>query len=143
MTEERRGEKYDNMGLPDLARALMDLQAQKDFLKEQGSDIQKDIDVLTMSIIPELMADQEIATITIDDVGRLQVKADAYVSVLASNRDEMHDWMRDNGHESMIKDTVHAGTLKAWTKAQVKSGEEYPQHLIRFEAYEKAVLVKS
>jgi hypothetical protein len=131
------------MGLPDLARALGDLQAQKEFLEDQTKELNKDIEVLVMSIIPEMMADLEVSTITIEDVGRLQTRADAWVTVLAGDREEVHDWMRENGHESMVKETIHAGTLKAFIKQQVKNGEEYPQHLIKHEAYEKAVLVKS
>ena len=143
MKEERIGAEYDGLDLPDLARALGDLQAQKAFLEESIKPLTKKIDILVMSIIPEMMADLEVSTITIEDVGRLQTRADAFVSVLAGDREEVHQWMQANGHESMVKETIHSGTLKAWVKAQVKAGEEYPQHLIKHEAYEKAVLVKA
>ena len=143
MTEERRGEKYDGLSLVDCAKTLHDLNSQKGFLKDQMAELQKDIDVLGMSIIPDMMEEDEIDTMKITDVGRLQLRADAYCSVLAGDREAFHQWLRDNNQEPLIKETVHPGTLKAWVKGQIKAGAEYPQEFVKYEAYSKAVIVSA
>jgi len=135
--------EFDGKNLRELAQVLSDLQAEHGFHSEAKTALGKRIDILTMSVIPEMMAEEEIDTVSYDGIGRLQTRADAWVTVLAPDREEVHKWMRENGHESMVKETIHAGTLKAWVKAQVKAGNEYPTDLIKHEAYEKAVLVKS
>ena len=142
MSEERRGIEFEHMSLQELGKTLLDLQAQHDFHAEQKAELHKQLEVIKMSIIPDKMEDEEIDSLTITDVGRLQLKRDAFVSCLAGNRDALHDWLRQNGHEPLIKEAVHAGTLKAFVKAQIKDGKEYPTDLIKYEAYVKASLVK-
>ena len=144
MAEERIGEEYDGKSLHELAVALGDLQSAHKFHNDAKIELQKKMDVLTMSIIPEMMADQDppVINLTIEDVGRLQTKADAWVSVLAGDRPELIEWLRRNGHASMVTSGINANTLKAWVKLQVQNGEVYPTNLIKHEPYEKASLVK-
>lgn len=142
MNEQEQREVWESLSLVDLAKELQARTNAKDALKEQSAAIQKEIDILSIGIIPEKMADEEISTMKIDGVGRLQTRSDAWVSVLAANKPAFLEWCLANNQGPLIKSDIHAQTLKAFIKDRVKQGKEYPQHLVKFEAYEKAIVVK-
>ena len=135
-------EEWNDLSLVDLARELRRVGDLHDEAKEIVSDLYKDLQTLSVSIIPERMADEEITTMNIDGVGRLQCRTDAYVSVLKADKPEFMQWCIDSNNAPLIKEDIHPATLKAFIKDRVKQGLEYPSHLVKFEPYEKAVVVK-
>ena len=53
-----------------------------------------------------------------------------YVSDVASRREELYSTLRDNGYGSLIKETVHPQTLKAFVKElMAENGDEVPEWL--------------
>jgi hypothetical protein len=131
---------YTKMSIPEIGRMLRQLKDEKKELTDAASIFTKAIDNIELNVLPERMEDEDILTVKIDGAGRLQTKDDAWVSVLAANKPDFFEWLNENGHGSLIKNDIHAGTLKAWAKGMIKDGNELPVD-VRFEAYTRAVLV--
>src|SRR5690606_39367494 len=51
-------------------------------------------------------------------------------------------WLRDNGHESLVQETVNSSTFKAFIKERMKEGKEYPKDLIKVNPFSRATVVK-
>lgn len=129
--------------LTEMAQELVEL---KDWLERATrvkAELQKAHDFLTIVIIPEKMDEADVNSMNINDVGRLQLTHDIRCSVLAKNKIALKAWLTENGHESMVSETINSSTLKAWTKEQIKLGEAYPSELIKAEPYSRATVVNT
>ena len=140
--DEARRKELEGMSLVDLARILKNLSDSHAALKSDAAELYKEIEAISIGIIPEMMADQEITTMNIEGVGRLQTRADAWVTILKADKPEFMQWCIDSGNAPLVTEHIHPATLKAFIKGRVAEGKEYPQHLVKYEAYEKAMVVK-
>lgn len=135
--------EYAKMTVPQLAgrlRALKDDLDEKSAIKTMA---QKIYDQLAISVLPDRMDDENIQTMKVEGVGRLQTKADIRCACPAPNREQLESWLRDNNHGAMIGSTVNSSMLKAFVKEQMKQGGKYPEHLLKIEPFSKASVVKT
>jgi hypothetical protein len=135
-------EKYRDIPAIDAIRAMAELRARKDALEEQSKAIGAEYDYLRLEYVPERMEQEGIQNMKVDGVGKVSLRGDLYVSVLADNRDAFHEWLRETGRGDLIRDTVNASTLKAAAKDWIRSGEELPESLIKVTPYTQAVITK-
>lgn len=136
-------EKYKDMATVDIVRAMAELRAQKDELEEKLKLINVEYDYIRLQRLPEKMEEEGIQGLKVDGVGRVSLRGDIYVSVLADNREVFHTWLRDTNRGDLIKDTVNASTLKASVKEWIKRGEEIPEELIKVTPFTMSVITKS
>lgn len=136
-------EKLRGLPVSELARIMKVVGEQLEETKAIQSKIQKIYDFLRLNLIPEGMENEGIRNITYEGIGRVQTATDIRVSVLAADRDELHQWMEDNGHGDMVTDTINSSSLKAWVKGQIKEGKEYPIDLIKVDAFDRASITKT
>lgn len=136
-------EKYKDMATVDIVRAMAELRAQKDELEEKLKLINVEYDYIRLQRLPEKMDEEGIQGLKVDGVGRVSLRGDIYVSVLADNREVFHTWLRDTNRGDLIKDTVNASTLKASVKEWIKRGEEIPEELIKVTPFTMSVITKS
>jgi hypothetical protein len=90
-------------------------------LKEKLNAIEAEVNDLSYTIIPNIFNSQQVKTINIEGVGRVTVA----VQWKASMRDKAMgmDWLRQNGHGSLIIETVNAQTLASFAKSQALDGK--------------------
>ena len=88
------------------------------------------------------MDDEDIRTMNVDGVGRLQLASDIRCSCLAANRVALMKWLEEHNHGAMVGSTVNAGTLKAFVKEQIKQDGQYPEDLLKIEPFSRATVVK-
>lgn len=81
-------------------------------------------DTLRFTIVPKLMTDEEISSVNVAGVGRVNLQDDVQVKVL--NQLGLRDWLVANDLEDMIKPTVNAQTLAAFVRRRIKDGTELP-----------------
>lgn len=140
--------QYSGMSYPDLGRRFIELKKQIDDLSQVKKNLQAEFDYLRLSVIPDKMEEDEMSSINIKGVGRLGLTLDAYVTVLAENREPFYDWLRENGHGGMIKPYAQPSTVKAFAKDLYKrnaEGEEdceLPEDLIKVEPFYRAAVTK-
>jgi hypothetical protein len=113
--------------LSELATELRDLKALLADQEAVAKETKKRIDALCKTAIPELMDSMDIENAKIEGVGTIYLRHDLYANVKADDRDKFYDWLRDNGFDELIKETVHPGTLKAWAKEQLDQAKPLPE----------------
>lgn len=119
--------------------------AQKETLTLMAADkkeLQAQHDNLRLNIIPQKMDEDGMTSINIKGVGRLGVALDAYVTVLAENREAFYGWLRESGNGGLIQPYAQPSTVKAFCKEQVKLGEELPEDLVSVEPFFRASVTK-
>lgn len=128
--------------LPELAALLRDLKVELDYQGAQKTVIQKKYDFLSIAVIPDLMDEQGVETMKIAGVGRLQVSSDINCSVPAPNKEAVQKWLRDNGHDALVQETINSSTFKAFIKERMREEKDYPKDLIKVNPFSRATVVK-
>ena len=142
--EDTEGAELVKRGkIPDIAFALKDEKIKHETAKALTTALQKRMDVLSLTVLPELLEEQGIESMVVAGLGRVQVTADIRCSVLADNRVKLEKWLTDNGHESLIGSTVNASTLKAFIKEMIKNKESWPTDIVKVEPYYRTSIVKA
>ena len=124
-----------------LVAEMYRVKGELDACKLLKAKLEKEHDRLRISAIPEEMDNRTINSITFDGIGRVTLTADVHASILAENRSEAYEWLEENGHGGIIKDTVNAGTLKATMKVCLKKGEKIPP-CIKVTPFSRASITK-
>lgn len=113
--------------LATMIRRFRELRDDKDDLKVLVTGNNKALKELAEQILPEYMEENDIDKITIEGAGTVFIKQELYASVLADDREKLYEWLRDNGHEDLIKDWVFPATLTAFCKDQLEYGKPVPE----------------
>ena len=113
--------------LIEAAKELGALRDQKEELEARLKEINKAKTELETQKLPKMMEDAEVEKMTIEGVGTLYTQAGVYASVLAADREMAYDWLRENGHGDIVKETVHHQSLTAWVKEMLGDGNEVPE----------------
>lgn len=128
--------------LIELASEMNALRVKLDELKGIKTILEAKHDIMRLNLVPSAMEEDDITTISIHGIGRINLQADVYTSILASNRDEAYKWLRDNNHGDLIKETINSGTLKSFVKGVIKKGKEKLPATIKVTPYSRAVITK-
>jgi hypothetical protein len=120
-------DKYSAMSIPDCAKEMVRIQGEIDEIKSlQLKSRQAEFNALKFAIIPEKMTDQEIKTITVEGVGRITVLETIGVSTVKEMKLELYEWLKENGAEALIGETINSSTLAAFIRERIGSGLDYP-----------------
>ena len=102
-------EKIDQQGLTSvaaLARTIRDKEAKISDLEQMLKDEKKALIKLTDEEMPSMLAEIGMASFALDDGSTVEVKQTYGASILVEKRPEAYEWLRDNGYDDIIKNTV-------------------------------------
>ena len=102
-------EKVDQQGLTSvaaLARQIRDKEERIQRLEETLKDEKKALLKLTDEEMPAMLAEIGISSFSLDDGSTVEVKQTYGASILVDNRPAAYEWLRDNGYDDIIKNTV-------------------------------------
>jgi hypothetical protein len=102
-------EKVDQQGLTSvaaLARQIRDKEERIQSLEEKLKDEKKALLKLTDEEMPAMLAEIGISSFSLDDGSTVEVKQTYGASILMDNRPAAYEWLRDNGYDDVIKNTV-------------------------------------
>jgi hypothetical protein len=102
-------EKIDQKGLTtvaELARQIRDEELYIDDLETDLKAAKKRLLKLTDEEMPAMLAEIGISSFALDDGSTVQVKQTYGASILVNNRPQAYNWLRDNGYDDIIKNTV-------------------------------------
>tara|TARA_R110000751_G_scaffold64667_2_gene132737 strand:- start:5175 stop:5750 length:576 start_codon:yes stop_codon:yes gene_type:complete len=168
-------EKLDSAGLSTvagLARKIKHQQEKVERLDRELKDEKQSLLKLTDEDLPSTMADLGLTKFSLDDGSMVSVIATYGASILVKNRPVAYEWLRDNGHDDIIKnivscqfgrgeddqasafqafatqqgypaaqaESIHAGTLKAFVKERIETGEDFPHDLFGAYIGQRAVI---
>jgi|TARA_R110000782_G_scaffold7051_5_gene23841 hypothetical protein len=102
-------DKLDHNGtvtVASLARQISDKERVVAALEDDLKNEKKALLVLTDQDMPALMAEIGISSLTLDDGSVVKVSQTYGASILVANRDSAFQWLRENGYDDIIKNTV-------------------------------------
>ena len=136
-----------NFSYNQLVAMMLELQDQHAQAKVQASRAWDHVCMLTRTIIPERMDNDQIQNITVilPDGSKKQLLVIDQVSVKTppENKAAMWEWLREHDAEALITETVNSSTLAAYVRQQMKAGDEYPVDLCDVSSYSTASLRKA
>lgn len=140
---------------PVKAAEAVDLATEMSMLKDRISDGNEVISAMNaryneirFNLLPEAMNAAGMvsaagkASLSLADGRKVHLQTDMHTGIAAADRELVYDWLRENGFADLIKDTVHASTLKAFVKEQSSLGNPLPAQ-IQLSPFLKAVLRKA
>lgn len=102
-------------------------------IHEKMSDVAKHTlalkDYFSKQFLPEAMGVAEIDTLTISEGHRATLTEKVFASIPADNREKAYAWLRANGAEDLIVETVNASTLSAYAKSLAEDNKELPDDI--------------
>lgn len=131
------------MSIKDLITEMDQLRTFKDEASNTSKHYNKMWDILRLHVLPEKMEDEDVSNITIEGVGRANLQSDIYFSIPKDNKLEAFDWLRDNGHEDLITETVNSSSGKAWAKECLRDGIQLPEDIFKITPYTMAKLTRT
>jgi len=135
---------YEGMTAVELAKRMSTAAEQVAIHDGRRKDAQKILDDIRKYALPEAMENEGLQNMKVADVGRFSIRSDVYAQISAENKDMAFDWLRGTGHGGIIKDTVHAATLKSLLKTMIREGKELPpEELVKVTPYSIAVLTRT
>ena len=102
-------EKLDQQGLTSvaaLARQIRDKEQRISSLEEELKDEKKALLKLTDEDMPAMLAEIGISSFSLDDGSQVEVKQTYGASILVQNRPAAYEWLRENGYDDIIKNSV-------------------------------------
>lgn len=102
-------EKTNNSALATvskLARSIKAKEQEVQSLDEQLKAAKKELLKLTDEELPASMAEVGLASFTLEDGSEVTVKPTYGASILVKNRPAAYEWLRENGYDDIIKNTI-------------------------------------
>ena len=102
-------EKIDQQGLTSvaaLARTIRDKEQLISDLEQTLKEVKKQLIKLTDEEMPSMLAEIGMSSFALDDGSTVEVKQTYGASILVDKRPEAYEWLRDNGYDDIIKNTV-------------------------------------
>lgn len=103
--------------------------------------IQKKFDHYKIEVIPDAMDEESITSCQIEGIGRLGLTNDARVSTI--DKEAAFAWVRENGYEDLITETINGSTLKSFLKEMKAKGEEIPEDAFKYQPFTRASITKA
>lgn len=128
-------------GIAELAKEMVELQAEHADIKKQAADVWAKVDHLRLVVLPALMEDMGATSMKIDGVGRLAIQPQ--LSCKTVNQDALREWLVAHGGGALIKDTVNSSSLKSFINHQLVDGKEIPGgDVLELKAYDLVSITK-
>lgn len=126
--DDARSEKIK---LNDLLRFYKAIKESHDELDALRKELNKLIEISKSVVIPELMLETGVKTITLDDIKRrFTVSSRITCSILDAVAG--FEWLRSQGQGDLIRETVNSGTLSSYAKQYLEeTGAQLPPDIFK------------
>lgn len=117
--------------LPEVCRAYKEIADTYEGMDKQRKEIYALVERMSRETIPELLADAQVTNITVE-YGDLRYRFGKTQRVSVSMPDKIGgmEWLRKNGGEGLIQETVNASSLSSFAKDLLKSqGRDMPPEM--------------
>lgn len=134
--------KYKDFTLLELVTELRDLRVAADDAKAFSNSQLAVYEIFSKQVVPARMEDEGMEQLTVEGIGRVNIRTDIYCSTKEGMGIDLKEWMKEHDMEDIITDVINASTLKAWVKEQMKAGNDVPEELLNIVPYDRAVITK-
>lgn len=125
----------------------------KELVGEQvKSPAEKIFDIMRFTVVPEVFSENEVTTLTLEGIGRLNIVDDISLTILGddkatkeANKAQFYKWLIDHEFEDLLTQTVNAQTLAAWGRKQLreKDGVLPPSDLVKINPITRAQITRA
>lgn len=131
---------FERLSYKKLALKFRELREQLEANKAESKRLNDMFDALTLKVIPDKMMEDDVRTMTIQDVGRIELRPNMWTSTKDSLA--LQDWLKEHDLEQLIVPSVNGSTLKATIKELQDAGEELPpEEIVSITPYIRATVV--
>lgn len=131
---------YQRLSYKELAIEFKTLREEMDALKKRSAKLQESFDALTLKVIPDKMMEDDMRTMTVNGVGRLELRPNMWTKTL--DPQGLQDWLEDHNLAELIVPSVNGSTLKATIKELQERGEVVPpEDVVEITPYIRATVV--
>ena len=128
--------------LVELAKLQNDTKQKIDDIKGALTLLTSFYELLRKYHVPNAMEAQGIKNISIDGVGQVVNSKSYYVSIESDRQEDAYNWLRDNGHGLLIKETVNNNSLRALLTDYINNGGAINENIFRVHEYHLTKIVK-
>jgi hypothetical protein len=89
-----------------MARAIRDKEAEVNELEQKLKNEKRALMKLTDEDLPTMLAEIGLTSIKLDDGSEVSIKPQYGANILVDNRPAAYEWLRENGYDDIIKNTV-------------------------------------
>lgn len=127
----------------DLIRLYVATDESYDRLDKARKELYAMLEGVSRNYIPEVLAERQIKTISLDDIKRrITVAVRISASIVPDNKALAFQWLRDNKADALIQETVNAGTLSSFAKQRLEEGYELPEELFKMNTMQYTSVTK-
>lgn len=131
---------YESLSYKKLALKFRELREQLEANKAESKRLNDMFDALTLKVIPDRMMEDDMRTMTITGVGRLELRPNVWTSTKDSMA--LQDWLKEHNLDEIIVPSVNGSTLKSVIKELKERGEEIPpEEIVEITPYIRATVV--
>ena len=112
-----------------------------DALKTRTSALEKHAQSLSYQTLPTMFTNQNVKTINVVGVGRVTINVRWNATM--PDKEKGMEWLRSTGNGGLIIETVNAGTLTAFAKAEALSGHPLPESIFKVGTAQFTSITKS
>ena len=124
-----------NPPLAELCGLFIELQSVLEEFKEAQTNINKKIQELSVFKIPEKLEELGLDKIQVPALKRSFYPVTRYSSSM-KDKDLAFEWLREQGLEALIKETVNSNSLTTYLKSRLlEEGLEPPEDLFKFSSF--------
>lgn len=134
-------EKVKNV--TDLAHIMKAVEEVKEYVSVLSKFVNAEYDMIRLELMPALMEEQGIEGMKIEDLGRLGLAGDMYVSIKAGCKEDFLKWLKKYKLGDLAKPEVNSSTLKAFVKARMAGGKPLPTELLNVTPFTRASITKA
>jgi hypothetical protein len=139
---DNNSEKLSTKNLVELAKLQNDTKQKIDDIKGAVTLLTSFYELLRKHHVPNAMEAQGIKNISIDGVGQIVNSKAYYVSIESDRQEDAYNWLRDNGHGLLIKETVNNNSLRALLTDYINNGGEINENIFRVHEYQVTKITK-
>ena len=100
-------------------------------------------DAMRFRLVVDAFEKEGVSNMSVSHIGTVYLTDDVRASIPAVNKMAAWQWLRDNGYEHLIVETINAGTLKSWAKERLVENDELPEDLFNIQPYTYAKIKKA
>ncbi len=89
-----------------MARAIRDKEAEVNELEQKLKNEKRALMKLTDEDLPTMLAEIGLTSMKLDDGSEVSIKPQYGASILVDNRPAAYEWLRENGYDDIIRNTV-------------------------------------
>jgi hypothetical protein len=126
LIDDTSTEVGQNLSVTELAIEMKELRERLEGYETMIQPFKERYDYLRKKLLPDAMAAAGMRNAKLVEGGTVYVTTKLSANVNAADREGFYNWLRDNGHGSLIQPNVHPSTLTAWVKEQKALGAPLP-----------------